>query len=103
MRDFHRSGRPPIDHLDDDILFLLRAFPFPTLCTLAENASVSASTILQDFLDSIGVSLHHFRCVAHELKHPLKEKRVMISRELLELLKMEETFRFTLAVAGEES
>jgi hypothetical protein len=102
MRDFHRNGRHPVDHIDDDRLCLLRTFPFPILRTLAENAGVSLSTILQDLPDSLGLTLYHFRRVPHELKRPLKEKRVVISRELLELLKMEETFRFTPAVTGDE-
>jgi hypothetical protein len=86
-----------------DSLCLLRTFPFPILRTLSQNAGVSPSTILQDLLDSLGLTLYHFRRVSHEPKRPLNEKTVVISRELLELLKMEETFRFTPAVTGDES
>jgi hypothetical protein len=41
IHDFHRSERPLIDHIDHDIMFLLRTFSFHTIHTLAETLSIA--------------------------------------------------------------
>jgi hypothetical protein len=66
--DFHRSGRLPIDQIDDKILFLLHTFPFRAVRTLAEPLSVGPSTILDHLGDSLGLKRHRFRWLPYELK-----------------------------------
>jgi hypothetical protein len=53
--DFHRNGKRPIDHIHDDIMFLLRAFPSHRVPTLAETLRVSPSTILHHLRDSLSL------------------------------------------------
>jgi hypothetical protein len=84
-------------------MFLLFAFPFRTVPTLAETIHVRPSTILNPLHDSLGVKLYHIRCVPRELACHLKEKRVVMCRDLLERLQMEDTFRFARVVIGDES
>jgi hypothetical protein len=100
IRDFPRSGRPPIAQIDDDIMFLLSTFPFHTVHTPVETFGVSPSRILRHVRNSLGFNHYHFRWVPHELTSHLKEKRVVICRELLELLQIEETFGFARAITG---
>jgi hypothetical protein len=83
IRDFYRSGRPPIDHIDGDVMPLLRTFPFHTVRTLAEKLSARPSTILHHLRDSLGLKPSQFRFVPLELTCQLKEKQVVICRELL--------------------
>jgi hypothetical protein len=103
IHDFYRSGRRPVDHIDDDILFLLRMFPFHRVHTLAETLRVSPSTILYHLRNSLGLKRYHFRWVLQELRCHLKEKIVAMCRELMEPLKMEESFGFARVVTGDES
>jgi hypothetical protein len=91
IHDIHRIGRPIIDHVDDDIMVLLRTFPLHIVRTPAETLRVSSSTILHPLRGSLGSTASYCRCVPHELASHLKEKRVVMCRELLELLEMEET------------
>jgi hypothetical protein len=70
--------------------------------SLAETLRVGASTILHHLCDSLGSKPFHFRRVLHELTHLVKEKRVVMCRELPELRQVEETFGFSLAVTGDE-
>jgi hypothetical protein len=52
IHDFHRSGRRPIDHIDDHIMFLLRTFPFHRVRAFAETLRASPSTIPHHLRDS---------------------------------------------------
>jgi hypothetical protein len=61
IHDFHRSERLPINHINNNIIFLVRTFPFHTVCTLAEMLSVNPSTILHHLRDSFGLKPYHFR------------------------------------------
>jgi hypothetical protein len=103
IHDFHRNVRPHIDHIDDNVMFLLHAFPFHTVCNLGETLSIRPSTILHHLRNSLDLQPYHFRWVSHELTCHLKEKRVVICRELLELPQMEETFGFARIATGDES
>jgi hypothetical protein len=102
IHDFDRSAKSPIDHIDDDILFLLRTFPFHTVRTVAEPLIVRPSPIPRYLRGSLGSQCYHFRCVPCELTFHLKEKRVVMCHELLKLLQMEETFGFARVVTGDE-
>jgi hypothetical protein len=60
IHDFHQHGMPPIDHFDDDIILLLRAFALCTVRTLPETFGLGASTILYHLRDSLGSKPYHF-------------------------------------------
>jgi hypothetical protein len=60
LHDFHRNGKPLIDHIDEDIVSRLRTFPFHTVSTLAETLSVSPRIILHHLRDSLGFKHDHF-------------------------------------------
>jgi len=67
IRDFHRSGKPPIDYIHGDIISLLHTFPFHTVSTLAKPLGVSPSTILYHLGNFLGLKPYHFRCVPYKL------------------------------------
>jgi hypothetical protein len=72
IHGFRRSERPPINDIDDDIMFLLRSFPFLTVRAFAETLSVSPTTILQNLRNSLGVKPYHIPCVTHGLASHVK-------------------------------
>jgi hypothetical protein len=82
IHDFHRSGRAPIDHIDDDIMFLLCIFPFHTVRTLTETLNIGPNTILHHLHNSLGLKPCRFCRVPHELTCHLKEKRVTMCRDV---------------------
>jgi hypothetical protein len=94
IQDLHRSGSPPIDDIDDNIVFLLRAFPFHIVCTLADSLSLSQSAILSHLREFLSRKLDDCCGMPHELTCPLKTKRIIMRGELLELLQMQEIFGF---------
>jgi hypothetical protein len=103
IHNFHRRGRPLIDHIDADIAFPIRTVPFHRSSTFAGTSGLRSNPTLQDLLDSLGSKRHDFRSATHELKRDLKEKIVMICRELLDLLQMEKTFGLTPVATVNES
>jgi hypothetical protein len=103
IHDFHQSRRLLIDHISDDIIFLLHTFPFHTVHALAETLRVILYAILHHLRDALALKLYHFRWVSHEVRFHLKEKRVVMCCELLELLQTEETMSFAHVVSGDEA
>jgi hypothetical protein len=103
IHEFHRSERLPLDHIDDDMMFLPNSVSFSTVRTPDETLRLRASTILHHLRKSFGVKPYHFRSVPHELTYSLKEKRVIMCRQLLKLLQMEETFGLARVLTGDES
>jgi transcriptional regulator of aromatic amino acid metabolism len=64
--DEPRSGRPPIDFLDIQILSSLEKQPLHSGHSLAEILDVSYTTILNHLRDSLGIKLFHLRWIPNQ-------------------------------------
>jgi transposase len=69
-QDLHneiRSGRPPLDDLDNKILEILEKSPFESFHSIAERLLVAQSTILRHLHESVGFKSFHLHWVPHLL------------------------------------
>jgi hypothetical protein len=63
IHDEHRSGRPPVDFLDIQILSNLEKYPFHSAYSLAEILKVSHATILKHLHEALGMKHFHLRWI----------------------------------------
>ena len=103
IEDDHRSGRPPIDHLDTKILACLESEPFQSAYSLAEALGVSHATVLNRLHNSLGMKNFHVRWVPHQLTSELQATRLAKCRELLPILEALQRNNFRNVVTGDES
>jgi AraC-like DNA-binding protein len=101
--DQPRSGRPPIDDPDADILCVLHHSPFETVRSIAEEVGVSSATVHRRLTESLELQPRFLKWVPHLLTCDLKTKRVELARELLETLRSEEHTCFHRIITGDES
>jgi DNA-binding transcriptional ArsR family regulator len=65
--DEPRSGRPPIDFLDIQILSSVEKQPFHLVYSLAEILDVSHTTILNHLRDLLGMKMFHLHWIPNQL------------------------------------
>jgi hypothetical protein len=70
-----RSGRPPIDFLDIQILSSIEKQPFHSAYSLAEILDVSHTTILNHLRNSLGMKLFHLCWIPNLLTEQLRASR----------------------------
>jgi hypothetical protein len=103
IADQPRSGRPPIDNLDADILCVLRPSPFGMVRSIAEELGVSLETVHRRLTGSLELQPRFLKWVPHILTCDLRRKRVELSAELLEILRHEQGSGFHRIITGDES
>jgi hypothetical protein len=103
LDDEPRSGRPPIDFLDIQILSSLEKQPFHSAQSLVEILDVSHTTILNHLRDSLGTKLFHLRWIANQMTEQLRASRIQKCQELLPLLERMEANKFLNILTGDES
>jgi hypothetical protein len=99
----HIRGKPYLDDTDAEILSVLRMSPFSSVRTIADSLGISASTVYLHLVENIGFKNYFLRWVPHMLTEKLRQKRVELSRQLLELLKSQRGVSFRGIVTGDES
>jgi hypothetical protein len=61
LHDEMRSGRLPLDDLDNKIMAILEKLPFESSHSIAERCLVAQSTVLRYLHESIGFKAFHLR------------------------------------------
>jgi hypothetical protein len=103
LHDLHRTGRPPIDHLDTQILVCLDRAPFQSARRRAEILGVSHGTVLDRLYSSLGMKNSQPCWIPHQLTAELRDRRMEKSRELLTTPRSMESQAFRNIVTGDES
>jgi hypothetical protein len=98
-----RSGRPPVDFLDIQILSNLKKYPFHSAYSLAEIRKVSHATILKHLHDALGMKHFHLRWIPHQLTEQLRAQRMKKCQDFLPLRERMEASNFANIVTGDES
>jgi hypothetical protein len=97
------GGIPYLDDTDAEILSLLRISPFSSVRTIADSLSIPASTVYLPLVEKIGFKNYFLRWVPPMLTEELRQKRVELARQLLELLESQRGVNLRDIVTGEES
>jgi hypothetical protein len=71
--------------------------------TIADSLGIPASTVYLHLVEKIGFKHYFLRWVRHMLTEELRQKRVELSRQLLELLESQRGVNFRDIVTGDES
>jgi hypothetical protein len=103
VEDLPRVGRPCVEDIDGAIAQKLNRHPFHSRRSLAEEVCVVHSTIWKHLTESLGFSSQCFHCVPHKLTNDLRDKRVAIGSQLLEILEEAQSTGFRQLVTGDES
>jgi hypothetical protein len=74
LYDGIRSGRPPLDDLDDEILAILDKSPFESAHSISERLVVTYWTILQHLYESLRFKSFHVHRIPHLLTGNLRRK-----------------------------
>jgi hypothetical protein len=99
----HSGGQPMLDDLDAEILSALRTFPFSSVRTIDDSRGMPASIVYSHLVERIGFKNYLLRWVPHMLTMELRQKRVQLSTELLEVLENQQRISFRDIVTGDES
>jgi hypothetical protein len=103
MHDEPRSGRPPVDFLDIQILSNLEKYPLHSAYSLAEILKVPRATILKHLHDALGMKYFHLRWIPHQFTGQLRAERMKKCRDILPLFERLEESNFHNTVTGDES
>jgi transcriptional antiterminator len=103
MHDEPRSGHPPVEFLDIQILSNLEKNPFHSAYSLAEFLKVSHATILKHLHDALGMKHFHSRLTRHQATEQLRAERMKKFQDLLPLLEKMEASNFRNIVTDDES
>lgn len=98
-----REGRPPIDHVDANILEELSKNPFHSVRSLCEAINCSSTTIFRHLHDSLQMKFLHFKLVPYHLSQSLREKRCELGRQQLKILQSQKRNGFKQIITGDES
>jgi hypothetical protein len=101
--DLERSGRPPIDNLDQKIIHLLEENPFHSVWSLAYELAVPRSTVWRYLTKRLTIENYHCRVVPFRLSPELRALRAECCRELVSVLEAELKNNFHTIVTGDES
>jgi hypothetical protein len=95
--------RPDLDDTDAKILSVLGISPFSSVRTIADSLGIPVSTVYLHVVEKIGFKNYFLRWVPHMLTEELRQKRVELSRQLLELLESQRGIKFHDIVTEDES
>jgi hypothetical protein len=103
LHDEIRSGRPPLDDLNDEFLAILDKYPFESAYSIAERLLVAHSIVLQYLHESLEFKLFHLHCVPDLLADDLRKKRKEYARSILPFLHTAKRDGWHHLVTGDES
>jgi hypothetical protein len=103
VEDLPRVGRPCLDDIDGAMVQKLNKYPFHSCHSLAEDVGVAPSTIWTHLMESLGFASRCLHWLPHELTDDLREKRIAIGRQLLEVLEEAQSTDFRGLITGDES
>jgi hypothetical protein len=103
LKTRHVGGRPPLGDIDTEIFSLLRKYPFASIRVIAEALAVSASTVYSHLIERIGFKNDLLRWIPHVLTDDPRQRRVDLSRELLQLLRSQQRVGLHDMVTEDES
>jgi hypothetical protein len=103
VEDLSRVGGPRLGNVDGAIFWKLNEHPFHCCRSLAEEVCVPASIVWKHLTESLGFSSRCLHWVPHELTNDLRDKRVAIGNQLLEILEEAQSTGFRQLVTGDES
>jgi hypothetical protein len=103
MHEEPRSGRPPVEFLDIQILSNLKKYPFHSPYSLAEILEVSHTMILKHLHDALGMKHFHLRWTPNQLTEQLRAERMKKCQDRLPLLERMEARNFRNIVTGDGS
>jgi hypothetical protein len=103
MDDEIRSGRPPLDDLEEKILARLDKSPFESAHSISKKLLVAHPTVLLHSHDSIGFKSFHLHWVPHLLTDKSSEKRKEHARAMLPFLHVSECDGWHYVVTGDGS
>jgi hypothetical protein len=103
VHDEPRSGSPPIDFLDIQILSNREKYPFHSPYSLAEILKVSHATILKYLHDALSMKHFQLQWRPHQLTEQLGTERMERCQDPLPLPERMEASNFQNYVTGDEN
>ena len=104
------KDRPPSESadaqtspVDEAILTALAEHPFSSIRELSRRTCLPRSTVHRHLVQSLRFTIRHLRWVPHFLTDDQKERRVMISHELLRVLSVQRSRQWDSIVTLDES
>jgi hypothetical protein len=86
VQDFPGLRRRCLDDIDRAIIQKLNKHPFHSCRSLAEEVGFAPCTVWKHLTESLQLSSRCLHWVPHERTHDLRDKRVTIGNQLLEIL-----------------
>jgi hypothetical protein len=80
------GGKPALDDIDAGIFSLLGKYPFAAVRIIAEALAICASRVYSHLIERMRFKNDLLRWIPHALTKELRKKRVILSKELLQLL-----------------
>jgi hypothetical protein len=99
----HMGGRLTLDDTDAEMLSIRRRSPFSSVRTIADSLGIPASRVYFHLVEKIGFKNDLLYWVAHTLTDELRQERVELARQLLELLEDKRIVGFSDIVTGDVS
>jgi transposase len=103
LRDAPRTGRPPLEDIDDPILDLVNKYPFESVRSIAQTLGLAASTVLRHLTGNLGYHSFHLRCVPHLMTPEIRENRKQTASEMLPILEEAARNNWKHLITGDES
>jgi hypothetical protein len=103
LRDEHSSGRPPLDHIDTQILHILGKSPFESARSIAQTLNTSHSVVLHHLHEGLAFKSFHLPWVPHFLTDDLRLKRKQVARKMIPDLEAASLDGWQHFVTGDES
>lgn len=103
ITDQQRTGRPPLEFVDREIIRALQEYLFHSIRTLAEMINVSSSTIHSHLTEHLGLKPFHLKWVPYFLTAEMKENRVRFATNMLIELQKQAKSDFKFVITGDES
>jgi hypothetical protein len=99
----HVCGPPPLDGVDVEILSLLRESPFSSVRTIAGFLNIPLSTIYSHLVEKIGLKNFLLCWVPHTPAGQLRQKRVKLAGQILQVLEGQQRVGFCDIATGDEA
>jgi hypothetical protein len=102
LSDRPSSGRPTFEDIDDRILQVLEAEPWPSVRTIAEFLKIPSSTVQLHLNTSLNMKSRHFKWAHHFLDDDLRAKPLEGFRQLLNVLQAQKRCHFQDLIPGDD-
>jgi hypothetical protein len=96
------SGRPPLDHIDTQILHILGKSPFEPAASIAQTLNTSHSIVLRHLHKVLDFKSCHLRSVPRFLTDDLRFKKKQVAREMIPYLEAASRDGWQHFITGEE-